>query len=53
MCELTSLIDPSNANPTLPTGHPFTNVQSAHYCSLTSWGESLSWGNEWPEGVTK
>ena len=34
--ELASLIDPSNANPTLPTGHPFTNVQSAHYWSATA-----------------
>ena len=52
--ELASLIDPSNANPTLPTGHPFTNVQSAHYWSATamrltlpssrgSWTSALAW----------
>jgi hypothetical protein len=34
--ELASLIDPSNLNPTMPTGHPFTNVQSAHYWSATA-----------------
>jgi hypothetical protein len=34
--ELASLIDPSNSNPTLPTGHPFSNVQAAHYWSATA-----------------
>src|SRR5262245_62011473 len=31
--ELTSLVDPSVAppGPTLPMGHPFTNIQSAYY----------------------
>ena len=29
--ELASLVDPANSNPSLPTGHPFTNVQSADY----------------------
>jgi hypothetical protein len=27
--ELATLIDNSNANPTLPSGHPFNNIQSA------------------------
>lgn len=35
--ELASLVDPSvSPGPTLPTGHPFTNVQAAHYWSATS-----------------
>jgi hypothetical protein len=36
--ELASLIDPSIATPgpTLPPGHPFTNVQSAFYWSATT-----------------
>jgi hypothetical protein len=34
--ELASLIDPSNLNPTLPTGHPFSNVQADHYWSATA-----------------
>jgi len=38
MPELASLIDPSVASPgpTLPPGHPFTNVQSVYYWSATS-----------------
>jgi Protein of unknown function (DUF1566) len=40
--ELTSLVDPSVAppGPTLPTGHPFVNVQSANYWSATTIAES-------------
>jgi uncharacterized protein DUF1566 len=36
--ELTTLIDPSVAGPgpTLPSGHPFQNVQSANYWSATT-----------------
>lgn len=29
--ELASLVDPANSNPALPTGHPFTNVQTSDY----------------------
>ncbi|MGH7207995.1 MAG: DUF1566 domain-containing protein [Nitrospiraceae bacterium] len=38
MPELASLIDPSVASPgpTLPAGHPFTNVQSAFYWSAST-----------------
>ncbi|MDY0042245.1 MAG: DUF1566 domain-containing protein [Desulforhabdus sp.] len=49
MEELTSLIDTSQDNPTLPTGHPFTNVQSSQ--SSYYWTSStdvtvpeLAWG---------
>ena len=35
--ELASLVDPSvSPGPTLPAGHPFSNVQAAHYWSATS-----------------
>lgn len=34
--QLATLVDTSNSNPALPTGHPFLNVQSAHYWSATS-----------------
>lgn len=41
--ELASIIDPANANtngiPTLPTGHPFINVQSAFYWSATAFAD--------------
>jgi Protein of unknown function (DUF1566) len=34
--ELLSVVDPSNTNPTLPTGHPFLNMQLDYfYWSLT------------------
>lgn len=37
MPELASLVDPTvNPGPTLPSGHPFTNVQSAEYWSATT-----------------
>ena len=29
-------MDPASVNPALPTGHPFTNVQSANYWSATT-----------------
>jgi hypothetical protein len=44
--ELASLVDPSVApGPTLPAGHPFTNVQPAHYWSAMSFTgkPSLAW----------
>jgi len=34
--ELLSLVDVSNSNPALPSGHPFTNLQSALYWSSTT-----------------
>jgi len=34
--ERASLVDPANINPSLPTGHPFTNVQSAVYWSASA-----------------
>src|SRR5207302_11260623 len=34
--ELRSLVDPSQASPDLPAGHPFSNVQSSEYWSATT-----------------
>ena len=34
--ELTSLLHPANTSPALPTGHPFTDVQSGEYWSATT-----------------
>ena len=38
--ELNSLIDASNYNPPLPSGHPFTNVRFNHYWSSTTLASS-------------
>jgi hypothetical protein len=51
--ELASLIDPTVANPSLPPGHPFTNISSNFYWSGTTfsgfpsnaWSVSLGNGN--------
>jgi len=54
--ELASLIDPTIAppGPTLPLGHPFSNVQSSSYWSATTLGEHTSdaWGVFFRDGVT-
>jgi hypothetical protein len=44
--ELQSLIDFGNYNPALPTGHPFSNVQSSNYWSSTTCAPSTAsaWG---------
>ncbi|MEB2307693.1 MAG: DUF1566 domain-containing protein [Candidatus Brocadiaceae bacterium] len=34
--ELASLVDPTKTDPALPSGHPFTNVQSDFYWSSTT-----------------
>lgn len=34
--ELATLVDPTQNLPSLPTGHPFSNVQTAHYWSTTT-----------------
>jgi hypothetical protein len=51
--ELQSLIDFGNYNPALPTGHPFSNVQSSYYWSSTTnanntdnaWNVNMNNGN--------
>lgn len=53
--ELASVIDPSVATPgpTLPPGHPFTNVQSAFYWSATTHAvtTSTAWIVDFSTGV--
>lgn len=44
--ELQSMIDVSNVNPALPTGHPFTSVQADYYWSSTIYaggGTDFAW----------
>jgi len=43
--ELASLVDPSQNNPALPKGHPFSSVQSADYWSATTYASNTS--NAW------
>ena len=40
--ELKSLVDKTQSSPVLPSGHPFTNVQSDHYWSVTTIASDLS-----------
>lgn len=40
--ELASLVDPTQSNPALPAGHPFSNVQSSGYWSASTEAGSLS-----------
>ena len=35
--ELASLVDPTQSEPALPSGHPFDNVQSGYYWSSTTY----------------
>jgi hypothetical protein len=41
--ELLSLVDYGNYRPVLPTGHPFTNVQSSYYWSSTTYAYYASY----------
>jgi hypothetical protein len=43
--ELQSLLDYGNYNPTLPTGHTFSNVQSNYYWSSATYASNT--GNAW------
>ena len=57
---MASLVDPSRSNPSLPTGHPVTNIQSMGYWSATTvadnpivaWYVSFLDGSEGPAGKT-
>jgi hypothetical protein len=55
--ELASLVDNDNSRPSLPTGHPFNNVQSGDYCFYWSsttnadnaslaWHQGFGYGGE-------
>jgi hypothetical protein len=50
--ELTSLADPTQSNPALPSGHPFSNVQSAGYWPATTAAvdPTLAWVVEFYNG---
>ena len=45
--ELASLVDPTQSNPALPAGHPFSNVQSSFYWSATTSAASLGGVAAW------
>jgi len=51
--ELASLVDTSQPAPTLPAGHPFSNVQSSFYWSATTHATSTSnaWAVNFSTGV--
>ena len=51
--ELASLVDTSQANPSLPLGHPFINVQSSFYWSATTFADvaSVAWVVSFVSGV--
>ena len=40
--ELSSLVDESQSNPALPTGHPFDNVRSGNYWSSSTYAGNTS-----------
>ena len=50
--ELASLVDTSQIAPTLPIGHPFTNVQADTYWTATTYAEnaSIAWGVNFNSG---
>ncbi|MEA1923296.1 MAG: DUF1566 domain-containing protein [Pseudomonadota bacterium] len=50
--ELATLIDRSQTEPSLPQEHPFTNVQSSFYWSITTGGgyEDGAWGVDFSDG---
>ncbi|EDN67212.1 conserved hypothetical protein [Beggiatoa sp. PS] len=58
--ELHSLIDLSNVSPALPTGYPFSGVQTGYYWSCTSsanittyaWDVNLGFGNVYNDSKT-
>jgi hypothetical protein len=53
IAELASLVDTSQSNPALPSGHPFTNVQSSYYWSASTFAgiASEAWRARLSDGV--
>jgi len=51
--ELASLVDPTQFNPSLPAGHPFSNVQFSHYWTATTFASntSFAWDVFLPSGL--
>jgi hypothetical protein len=53
--EIVSLVDPTRDPPSLPAGHPFSNVQPDFYWSATTFGENpaLAWGAGFENDLTE
>ena len=53
--EIVSLVDPTQDPPSLPAGHPFSNVQPDFYWSATTFGENpaLAWGAGFENDLTE
>jgi hypothetical protein len=53
--EIVSLVDPTRDAPSLPAGHPFSNVQPDFYWSATTFGENpaLAWGAGFENNLTE
>ncbi len=51
--ELASLVDPTQSDPSLPSGHPFSNVQSSAYWSATTLAGSsgIAWAVDFSVGA--
>jgi hypothetical protein len=51
--QLASLVDTSNGNPTLPTGHPFQNIESADFwtASTQSVNPEMAWDVRFSNGM--
>ena len=48
--ELASLVDKTQSNPALPSGHPFTNVQSTGACYLSATLSDPFWSVDFGNG---
>lgn len=53
--EILSLVDPTRDAPSLPAGHPFSNVQPDFYWSATTFGAdpALAWGGGFENNLTE
>jgi len=52
--ELANLTDPTQSNPSLPAGHPFSNVQLSYHWSATAFAgspSSFAWEVNFKDGV--
>ncbi len=51
--QLASLVDPTQSNPALPSGHPFSNVQPSFYWSATTYTSftAFAWFVHFLDGV--
>ena len=53
--QLSSLVDTSNSDPTLPTRHPFLNIQSGGYWSTTAYAgnPAVRWNVNFGDGEVR